>query len=272
MPERDGAGESPLDGFGILVTRPLHQSEGLQRILQRMGARVFAHPLLRIAAPLDPNTAQSALASIGDSDIVVFASANAVRSSVMMLPEVASHLRNALIACLGVATAKALQGIGVNVAFMPDTGSTSEALLAIDEMSAAAVHGRRVTIIKGEGGRSVLADTLSARGAHLQCVNVYRREPVGEALPAFLDDHAGAIDLAIVTSGESLSRLHEVGGLGRVERLGLVLPSDRVLQQAVALGFCGPFSVPRQVNDSELARAAVRLVAGIHTANEAAHD
>lgn len=272
MPEGDGARESPLNGFGILVTRPLHQSEGLQRILQRMGARVFAQPLLRIAAPLDPNTAQCALANIGDSDVVIFTSANAVRAAVLMSPEVASQLRKALVACLGIATAKALQGIGVNVAFMPDTGSTSEALLAIDEMSAAAVYGRRITIIKGEGGRSVLADTLDARGAHLQFVNVYRREPVGEALAAFLDDNAGAIDLAIVTSGESLSRLHEVGGLERVKRLGLVLPSDRVLEQAVALGFCGPFSVPQQVNDSELARAAARLVAGIHTANEAAHD
>ena len=165
VPDRsDGLG-SPLHGFGILVTRALHQSAGLQRILARMGARVFAHPLLRIAPPLDPNAAQSALADIGDSDIVIFASANAVRAAVTVLPNLASHLRQPLIACLGIATAKALQGIGVTTGVMSAAGSTSEALLAVDEMSAAAVQGQRISIVKGEGGRTLLADTLSAPAA-----------------------------------------------------------------------------------------------------------
>lgn len=259
----------PLSGFGVLVTRPLHQSQGLQRMLERMGARVFQHPLLRISSPFDPNAAQSALARIDGSDIVIVASANAVRAAVTLLPEVASHLRQPLIACLGIATAKALQGIGVSVDIIPDSGSTSEALLALDEMSAAAVHERCVSIIKGEGGRCVLANTLSDRGANVQLVNVYRREPVGDGLAAVLDANAGAINMAIITSGESLSRLHELAGIERVNALALVLPSDRVLEQAVALGFRGPFVVPRQVSDGELARAAVRLAAGIHAADEA---
>ncbi len=262
----------PLSGHGVLVTRPVHQSEGLQRMLARMGARVFRHALLRIAPPLDPNAAQAALASIEDSEIVIFASANAVRAALNLLPEAASHLRQPLIACLGNATAKALQGLGVRVDLVPESGSTSEALLALDEMSAAGVHGRHISIVKGEGGRRVLADTLRDRGAHVQLVSVYRREPVGDDLAAVLDDNAGAIDLAIITSGESLSRLHEVAGMDRVKGLALVLPSDRVLGQAVALGFSGPFEVPRQVNDGELARAAARLAAAIHAASEDGHE
>ena len=271
-PDLEAELSPPLSGAGVLVTRPLHQSEGLQRILERMGARAYAHPLLRIAAPLDPNTAQAALASIGASDMVVVVSANAVRAAVTILPDVASQLARPLIACLGIATAKALQGIGVSVDVMSETGSTSEALLAVDEISAAAVHGRHISIIKGEGGRSLVADTLGARGAHVQIVNVYRREPIGDGLAAVLDDNAGTIDMAIVTSGELLSRLHEVAGLARVQDLALVLPSDRVLGQAVALGLRGPFVVPRQVNDGELARAAARLLAGIHAANKAEHE
>ena len=264
--------ERPLSGHGVLVTRPVHQSEGLQRILTRMGAQVFQHALLHIGPPLDPNAAQSALVEIGDSDIVIFTSANAVRAAVNLLPELASYLRRPLIACPGTATAAALRGFGVRVDIMPETASTSEALLEIDELSVAGVHGRHLSIIKGEGGRSVLGSTLSDRGAHVQLVSVYRREPAGDGLDAVLDDNAGAIDLAIVTSGEALARLHEVAGIERVKSLALVLPSDRVLEEAVSLGFRGPFVVPRQVNDGELARAAARLVAGIHAAYEAEYE
>ena len=178
-------------------------------MLSRMGARVFQHALLRIGPPRDPNAAQAALASIEDNDITIFVSANAVRAAVTLLPELASHLKQTRAACLGVATAKALQGIGVGVQIVPESGSTSEALLATDEMSAAAINGRRISIIKGEGGRSLLADTLSARGAQVHLVSAYQREPVGDDLTRVLDENAGAIDIAIITSGESLARLHE---------------------------------------------------------------
>lgn len=264
--------DQALSSVGVLVTRPTHQSAGLQRMLERLGAQVFQHPLLRISPPLDPNAAQTALAEIEDSEVVVFTSANAVRAAVNMLPGVASRLRQPLIACLGLATAKALQGIGLTVDIMPDGASTSEALLAADALRAAAVRERRVSIIKGEGGRNVLADSLRKRGAHVQLVNVYRREPTGEGIAQLLDDHCGDIDMVIVTSGESLARLHELAGIERVANLPLVLPSDRVLAQAVELGFSGPFVVPRQVNDSELARAANSLMLGIRTAHEVEHE
>ena len=264
--------DQPLSGVGVLVTRPTHQSEGLQRMLERLGAHVFQHALLRISPPLDPNAVQAALAEIEDSEVVIFASANAVRATVNMLPGVASRLQQPLIACLGTATSKALQGIGLTVDIMPDGGSTSEALLAVEEFSAVAIRDRLVSIIKGEGGRNVLANSLNERGAHVQLVNVYRREPSGEGIAQLLDDHCGDIDMVIVTSGESLARLHELAGIERVRKLPLVLPSDRVLAQAVELGFGGPFVVPRQVNDSELARAANSLMLGIRTAHEVEHE
>ena len=50
-----------------------------------------------------------------------------------------------------------------------------------------------------------------------------------------------------------------------------MLPSERVLKQAVDLGCCGPFTVPQQVNDDELARAAARLGTAIRAADETQH-
>lgn len=260
---------TPLAGRGVLVTRPAHQSEGLQRILMRMGARVFRQSLLRIAPALKPNLAQELLASIEDNEIVIVASANAVRAALALRPDLASHLQQPLVACLGVATAKALQGVGVDVNIVPESGNTSEDLLAVEQLNSSLVSGRTVAIIKGEGGRRILAQTLTDRGADVQLINVYRREPAGLGIAALLDDNRGAIDIAIVTSGESLSRLHEVAGLERIKELALVLPSQRVLKQARTLGLGGPFFVSRQVNDAELARSAARLVAQFKVTGEA---
>ena len=113
----------------------------------------------------------------------------------------------------------------------------------MEELQDAAVAGRAVAIVKGEGGRDLLESRLEERGARVTAIDVYRRElPAGD-LAAFLDEHAGALTMATITSGEALSNFARLGGMPRVRGIPLVLPSDRVLEQAVALGFGGPFSV-----------------------------
>ena len=142
---------------------------------------------------------------------------------------------------------------------MPRAGTTSEALLAMEELQSAAVSGRAVAIVKGEGGRDLLESRLEARGARVCAIDVYRRElPAGD-LPSFLDEHAHALTMVVITSGEALATFARLGGMQRVRSVPLVLPSDRVVGQAVALGFAGPFSVPARMSDAGLAQAAVRL-------------
>lgn len=252
-----------LAGRGVLVTRPPGQAWRLARVLERHGARVLRFALVEIAAPSDPHAAQASLARVAHSDLVIFVSANAVRFAAHLLPDLPARLDRTRIACVGDATAAALQAIGVASHVVPQQASTSEALLALDELQSASVQGKEVAIVRGEGGRELLARALEQRGARVGMIEVYRREPPRGDLPAFLDAHAADIDLLIVTSGEALQRLASLGGIDRVRRLPLVLPSDRVLEQAVALGFAGPFSVPGRMNDGELVRAAARLAASL---------
>lgn len=257
MPDEAAA----LAGRGVLVTRPPRQAWRLAQALERHGARVLRFALVEIGAPADPNTAQARLARLGNSALIIFVSANAVRFAAHLLPDLPARLDRTRIACVGDATAAALQAIGVPTHVVPQEASNSEALLALDELQPAAVQGRDVAIVRGEGGRDLLARVLEERGALVSVIEVYRREPPRGDLPAFLDRHAGEIELGIVTSGEALQRLAKLGGMQRVRALPLVLPSDRVLEQAVALGFAGPFTVPRRMNDAELVRAAGRLAA-----------
>ena len=263
----------PLSGFGVLVTRPAQQALRLARALERDGARVLRFPLVHLGPAPDPNAAQTALAALGDADLVIFVSANAARFAATLLPDLSSRLGRARVACVGDATAEALERIGIGVELVPETGTSSESLLAMEAMSDQEVAGRRVVIVKGEGGRGLLHDALTTRGARVETIDVYRREPPRGDLPALLDRNRAAIHIVVITSGEALERLAGLAGMDRVGAMALVLPSDRVLGQAVALGFSGPFAVVRRVNDGELASAAVRLAAIIAGTDAAsAHD
>ncbi len=250
---------APLAGRGVLVTRPPQQTHRLARALERLGARVLRFPLIHLAGPSDPNVAQSGLAGLERSDVIVFVSANAVRFAFNLLPDLPGRVNRAQICCVGEATAATLQTVGVEAHVVPSQGTSSEALLATDALQAPEVRDREVAIVRGEGGRDLLAQVLEERGARVRLVEVYRREPPRGDLGAFLDEHAEGIDLAIITSGGALQRFARLAGLQRVRALPLVLPSDRVLEQAVGLGFSGPFCAPPRMNDAELAEAAARL-------------
>ncbi|WP_275576186.1 uroporphyrinogen-III synthase [Aquitalea magnusonii] len=55
----------------------------------------------------------------------------------------------------------------------PTAGSDSEALLALPQL--ADVAGQHWLIVRGQGGRALLADTLCARGAQVSLAEVYQR-------------------------------------------------------------------------------------------------
>src|SRR5690606_18012539 len=70
------------------------------------------------------------------------------------------------------ATAQALQAVG-QTAERPAEGFNSEALLAMPLLQDLA--GRRVLLLRGEGGREVLAPAIRARAEALDEIALYRR-------------------------------------------------------------------------------------------------
>ena len=75
------------------------------------------------------------------------------------------------------------------------------------------VSGKNVVIFRGDGGRELLADTLTARGAHIESVTCYRRaKPVLDSAPLLEAWSRNEVAAAIVTSSEGLRNLCEMLG------------------------------------------------------------
>ena len=123
---------------------------------------------------------------------------------------------------------------------MPEDQFNSEALLALDELQD--LSGQRVVIFRGNGGREYLHDSLLARGAEVDYVEVYRR-----ACPVVDDDEllAGTIDqgylaAVTVTSNETLQNLFDMAGAAGqplLRELPLIVVGERQVALARQLGF-----------------------------------
>jgi uroporphyrinogen-III synthase len=186
---------------------------------------------MEIVAAADPATRQR-LDSATDYAWLIFVSANAVEHAQPYLPP----LRDVGIAAVGRKTARALDGAGMTNILVPSTTADSEGLLG--EPALAEVAGQRILIVRGSGGRPLLADTLRSRGARVEYAEVYRRELPADTrtrLRALLHRPPGAIT---ITSGEILENLTTLAGPATSLRdIPLVAVSTRVAEMARHAGF-----------------------------------
>ncbi|MDX1604912.1 MAG: uroporphyrinogen-III synthase [Candidatus Competibacterales bacterium] len=254
-----------LAGRTVLVTRPAHQAEPLCRMLREQGAEPLRFPTLEIVPPRDPDAARAALAHAGTFDLLVFISANAVTQSLALAGTLPAAPRRAVI---GRATARALTEAGEQVDLQPRHGADSEALLALPELRR--VDGWRVLIVRGEGGREVLAGSLRARGATVEYAEVYRRSrPQADPAPLLDRWRAGGIDAATATSNETLANLHAlIGPAGHEPLLAtpLAVASPRALELALELGWRAPVRVAASAEDAAMVAALIELLVQSSTA------
>ncbi|ROR34395.1 uroporphyrinogen-III synthase [Inmirania thermothiophila] len=228
-----------LGGAGVLVTRPAHQAEGLCRLIEAAGGQALRYPVIAIEPLPDDGLLAERLRG---ADLAVFVSANAVREARARLGAGFRRPPGLRVAAVGEATARALAEAGLAADVVPAQGADSEALLA--EPALQDVAGRRVLVVRGEGGRELLAETLRRRGAEVAHVALYRRvrPPLGPE-PLLRWRRAGLLDVALATSVEALENLAAMAGevLPHLQQRPLVAVSGRVVQRARALGFARPW-------------------------------
>lgn len=255
----------PLAGRRVLVTRPAHQADALCRMIEAAGGCALRFPVLDILPVCDPTTVQTGLARLADYDLAIFVSANAVSHTLAALAP-RPWPTSVAVAAVGSATAQALAAQSLEV-IQPSRGFTSEALLALPVFQH--MTGRRVLILRGNGGREHLRATLLARGAEVDYLEVYRRAQ-SQADPAALLAawRSDGIDAVLVASGETLHKLLAIVGTLGVPLLRaatLVVAHARSAELARRLGLDGAIIVAADATDGAMLEALKRHFAAATT-------
>ena len=250
---------SRLTGIGVLVTRPEHQASHLCQLIESEGGAAVRYPALVIKPRSDRAAVRAAIGPADRYDLVVFVSANAVRYGADILDQG----RDRPVAAIGQATALALNAAGYRVTLMPDEGADSESLLALPQL--AHLAGQRVLIVRGTGGRDLLQEVMSARGAQVQHAEVYIREAAYPSMERKAEIETlwrqGGISVYTATSVELLEALVGIVTPRCRELMhstALVTGSNRVAEAASRLGIGSPILLADSPDDIALVGALVR--------------
>lgn len=204
----------------ILVTRTEPGASVQAKALHDAGFESRICPLLGVECCEVPRSRART------ADIVFFMSVHAVRCG---LGHVRSSLGAARCFAVGRATADALRAEGIE-SRVPEAGESTEGLLALPELRE--VSGSRIVIVRGEGGREKLAEELEARAAQVECLDVYRRV---RNHPRMMDLQDA--DTVVIGSGDGVRALADLVAMDGRGELNLIVPSKRVADVALELGF-----------------------------------
>jgi uroporphyrinogen-III synthase len=226
----------------VLVTRPLGQAGALCADLVSRGFTPHEQPLLDLQSlPALSPQCQQAIENINNYQHLIFISGNAVRFGMEKIlarwPQFPKEIK---VYAIGTSTAAILREYGIEDVYSTKGATmTSESLLAI--VSLQAVQGQNVLIVKGQGGRTALADTLSKRGAMVDNLSCYQRKcPPLAAGELARKITSWGIQLILISSGEGLRNMLTLLSPAETIKLcvvPLIVPSDRVAKMAEEAGF-----------------------------------
>ncbi|TNC95558.1 MAG: uroporphyrinogen-III synthase [Gallionellaceae bacterium] len=224
--------DTPLARLNIVVTRPRDQAVGLTQSITKLGGNVILFPLLEIAPAVDASELNTLKQHLSAYDLLVFISPNAVKYGMNALGTVPNDMH---VATIGQSSAQALHDLGVAQVIAPTERFDSEALLALSALQS--VAGWKVAILRGNGGRELLGDTLKARGALVDYVTCYERSKPELDTDSLLKASPHALN---VTSSEALGNLWQ--GLPeahkpRFANLPLFVPHARIADLARQQGW-----------------------------------
>jgi uroporphyrinogen-III synthase len=189
---------APLAGLNILVTRSREQARDLSEKLAELGACPIEFPTIQITPLEDTTHLDEAVRRVMDYDWVIFTSVNGVMAfwdRLLALGLDRMMLDGVRVAAIGPATARALTGRGIQLAFMPAEFVAERIAEGLGEVS-----GLRILLPRAEIARKALVEQLAARGAQVDEVTAYRT--LLAPVPADLD--LDRVDLLTFTSSSTV--------------------------------------------------------------------
>ena len=227
----------------ILITRPAPECHLLAQQLNAAGISTIAQPLLDIQPGKQLPTLISQLNKLQSDDFLIAVSVHAVNLAHNYLTtQGASWPKNVHYMAVGHKTAAVLSECSGNDVLSPQSRCDSEGLLELPALAKARVQNRRVLILRGNGGRELISQTLQQREAIVSYCETYLRTWIpldgGQLCQTWQSRQVSAL---VVTRGEQLAHLSSLipdDKMAWFLQRHLFVPSQRIADQARMLGFC----------------------------------
>lgn len=220
--------KSSLDELRVLVTRPEQQAEKLCAMVTDAGGVAIPFPVITIKPIARENWSNIVLA---EQDMIIFVSINAVKFFIAGKQDKLSD--KIQLVAVGASTARYMREQGLRVDLQPPVPAGSESLLAMSALKN--LKDKKVLIVRGQGGRELLADTLAARGAKIRYIEIYQRSlpiPSTEEI-----EQAKTADCIVITSVASLKNLLMLIDGDSLKSKKLIVVSERIREYAMHGGF-----------------------------------
>jgi len=239
----------------IVITRPAHQADSLIEGIKAAGGDVILFPTLDILAHTLEQEDKELIQQINHYDIIIFISPNAVEHGLTQIQAISTLPSTAQLATIGQSSAKSLfNRLGKQPDIVPTDNFNSEGLLETKALQD--VSNKKILIIRGDGGREHLRQTLQQRGATVDYLSVYQRiKPASNN--AELEQHLqnNQIAVIVITSAEGLKNLVEMI-TEKMRKLLLQTPllliNHRLVAVAKELGFKGDLFIATQASDDAI--------------------
>lgn len=219
----------------LLITRFAPHAARLAEQLNAQGVFALAQPLLQVEKTAEFDDASLLIST--SYDYIIAISRHAVDYSDQALASKSWPVCNYL--AVGKATQKKLQAVTGQKVSVPDEFFSSEGLLELPCLKQ--VQGKRILILRGVGGRPLLAEQLTARGAIVEYYQPYQRATISlngqELIQQWRQQNINGV---IVSSVELLQRLIAITPqqeLGWLKAITLYAPSERIADQATLAGW-----------------------------------
>ena len=214
----------------VVLTRPAGENEALAARLEADGFTVLVRPLIKLSDLDVTAEVRTKVMDLDHYDRVIFVSKAAVKTGMALFDQYWPAWPQAVTwLSVGEGTAELLKAWHIAALYPAQAGS--EGLLALPALTE--VAGMKVLIVRGQGGRELLAETLRERDAIVEYLETYSREPLQHA--DWNISQAPAIVLATsVEIVESLTRQPAI----RLENIDLITASNRIAEAATKYPFC----------------------------------
>ena len=252
-----------LQNKRILITRPNEQADSLCKLISNHGGVSVRFPTIKIQPIAKTDTLIKCFDEISKYDFIIFISRNAVKITIDHFIDNIDVFRDIQIIAIGPGTAEELATRGLTDIICPGSQTDSKALLDLKEMQSNKITNKQILIIRGKGGRELLADSLETRGANINYVEVYKR-----CLPEYGEHEVGNAwhkkkpDVVVVTSNEILNNLISLLSDDKKKLFStpLVTMSERIAERARKEGFISKIGVAREQNDDGILAGLLELV------------